>query len=85
MPPADCRRAPDTPRGERTPRATNPPEAEILAIGRGRPGSSRRFAEGDVLPILHQQGELDQVVSIRHVETHSLQPDISAWSGSTTL
>lgn len=36
VPSADCRRAsPDTPRGERTPRATNPPEAQILAIGRG--------------------------------------------------
>lgn len=115
---------PDAPRGERTPRATNPAEAQLLAIGPGAAawlveaaatGVRRirakmaeavtlgklhgttdvdralgtaatvgRFAEGDLLSILHHQGEHDRVEPIRHGETHSLQPGTSAWSGFTT-
>ncbi|MFD8724805.1 hypothetical protein ACFV2H_44370 [Streptomyces sp. NPDC059629] len=43
-----------------------------------------RLAEGDLLSILHHQGEDDRVEPIRHGESHSLQPDTSAWSGFTT-
>ncbi|MEV7388326.1 MULTISPECIES: hypothetical protein [unclassified Streptomyces] len=43
-----------------------------------------RCAEGDLLSILHHQGERGRVEPIRHGQTHSLQPGTSAWSGFTT-
>ncbi|QWQ45171.1 hypothetical protein KME66_32460 [Streptomyces sp. YPW6] len=112
---------PDAPRGERTPKPTNPAEAQFLAIGPGAAawlveaaatGVRRirakmtdavalaklygtadvdralgtaatvgRFAEGDLLSLLDHQGEHDHAEPIRRSETHSLQPDTSAWSG----
>ena len=115
---------PDVPRGERTPRATNPAEAQFLATGPGAAawlveaaaaGTRRirakmadavalaklhgaadvaralgtaatvgRFAESDLLSILHHQDEHDRTEPIRRSETHSLPPGTSAWSGFTT-
>jgi hypothetical protein len=83
---ADCRRAsPDARAASAHPRRRTRPKPSSWPSARGRPGSSSRFAECDLPSILHQQGEPDQVVSIRHGETHSLQLDISAWSGFTTV
>lgn len=115
---------PDAPRGERTPRATNPAEAQFLTIGPGAAawlveaaatgvrrirakmadavalaklhGSTDvdralgtaatvgRFAEGDLLSILHHQGEHDRAEPIHHGETHSLQSGTSARTGFMT-
>ncbi|CAN3977431.1 Transposase [Kitasatospora purpeofusca] len=40
-----------------------------------------RFAESDLMSILHHQGEHDHTEPISRSETHSLQPGTSAWSG----
>lgn len=112
---------PDAPRGERTPKPTNPSETQFLAIGPGAAAwlveaaatGVRRirakmadavalaklygtadvdralgtaatvggFAEGDLLSILDHQDEHDHAEPIRRIETHSLQPGTSAWSG----